>query len=220
MELRTIELKKEEIAMLTNWGTISLKVMEGANSGALRDMGGNNPTQLVHPIIERWIEKPDMEYSDAIVDPHLAQCIEGIVARVADKEGWDGFYIYRSVINVTFPSDITGELICNPHIDHWCEHSMMLLYLKTSTGDTLLYEEIPPESRVKQDWVEELPRLSKESTDPFIRIKPRAGRAIIIRDGFIIHTAEPPDTGYRAVCVVTFAERKRKKYPKYHITNV
>jgi hypothetical protein len=86
--------------------------------------------------------------------------------------------IFRSRARLTLPNDRLAdhERIDNPHIDYSTSHHVLLYYVNTTDGDTVMFEN----GRVIE------------------RIPPKRGRAIIF-DGSILHASSTPSLSPRIV---------------------
>ena len=82
----------------------------------------------------------------------------------------------RSFLQLPLHDNITnGDLTDTPHIDRETEHTVLLYYVKTADGDTIIYDK-----------------------DKEHRITPKQGRVVIF-NGLLKHTANQPVNGSRCI---------------------
>ena len=88
----------------------------------------------------------------------------------------------RAFLQLPLHDNITkGNLIDTPHIDRETEHTVILYYLKTIDGDTIIYDD------------------EKEH-----KITPKQGRVVIF-NGLLKHTATQPLNGSRCIINVNLS---------------
>lgn len=105
--------------------------------------------------------------------------------------------ITRAVLNLTNSGSYKNG---DPHVDHEFKHKVLMLYLNTVEGNTIVYDK----KYVNKKQFTTLPlEKIKKPLKKIKEIKPECGKAVCWNGGYY-HAAGFPKEGRRVVAVITF----------------
>lgn len=139
--------------------------------------GGKNPKQSrpahQHILVERT--KDNSNFHSWLLP---------IVEKSVDKINFKYKRIEQARAFLQLPLNLQNKNVDTPHTDLEYKHLVVLYYVSTTDGDTLIYNE------------QEIPENLKFTINK--RVTPKQGRVVIF-DGRFWHTAEQPTKGVRCI---------------------
>tara|TARA_B100002019_G_scaffold124228_1_gene106959 strand:- start:237 stop:971 length:735 start_codon:yes stop_codon:yes gene_type:complete len=154
-------------------------------------------------------------YEAKETDPK-APMLREIIAEILQHNGLELDTLYRSAFNVTLPrANVPGtpKGIALPHVDDNFPHLVMLIYLNTCSGDTILTDRLLNNNEGTYRWpfkdfVQNSPQHESEC-EILERIPPVADKVVIF-DGKRYHYNECPLPGepHRLALVATFSLKR------------
>lgn len=148
-----------------------------------------NYSSLSHVLINRW-----QEYGDSpSVNSDSVVLYKELFDRFCSVNGITYHNILRMAVNLTMHTP--SRYLAAPHVDHVIDHSLCILYLSTSKGDTLFFSQKYVEGEV----------FNEQGIDDLIyKSSPEMGKMIKV-DGKHYHTGQTCEEGnYRLVLIVTY----------------
>ena len=143
-----------------------------------------------HPVMVHGVKSRERETPDSPTYPNVDAMLTAFCQAINVKRG----SILRAAFNMTIGA--YDNLPTLPHVDHFEDHGVMLVYFTEEGGDTVIFEEEHDEARPTREQA--------ELTEKF-RVIPMVGRCIMF-DGKHYHCNEFPDESgkRRIVLVVSF----------------
>lgn len=124
---------------------------------------------------------------------YCASIFMSLMALLGERTGIEADHIIRFRIRMTLP-DGSGPRSNIPHVDHMIPHTVLLVYLNDSDGDTVIYDKTFDEG--------------PENLIETARFNPNCGDAILF-DGRYYHSGAVPSKRKRIVANIDFITKEK-----------
>jgi|APGre2960657373_1045057.scaffolds.fasta_scaffold59723_1 hypothetical protein len=177
---------QEEIKHLLLGSNFNWHYVTDVTNGSLKKQHNQNRPAFSHKFVDR--NKGAVCQYTSLVAP-----LSHFGADIAQKT-LVGIYQSRSFLQVPLNPSLLSEEADSLHLDLLIPHLVVLYYVVTSTGDTIIIDK-------KYDPSEgEIVDLKEKDFKTIARVTPKQGRALIF-NGAYYHTAEQP-TGLDSRCII------------------
>jgi len=140
-------------------------------------------------------QRPGFEH-DFVINEKINSDFHNLVLPIIKNSCLHINYTYHKIVQgrafLQLPLNIKDKKIDTPHLDLLTSHLVILYYVITSDGDTVIYKN-------KHDQKQEIPFF--EDLKELKRVSPKQGRVVLF-DGSHWHTSQQPKKNIR--CIINY----------------